>query len=76
MHISVTGWSPQTLTLPNGDTIGMYDLVEGSYWSATGEFDLTGQVIGWGPDGIVITFQNSSVTCAPDRVRLAVEVAR
>lgn len=74
MHISVTGHSTQTLTLPNGETIRMYDLVDGS--SLTGEFDLTGQVIGWGPDGIAIAYENSSFTCDPDRVRLAVGVAR
>jgi hypothetical protein len=77
MDISVTGYSTQTLTLPCGDTIGMYDLVDGSYWSATGEFDVTGRVIGWGPDGIAIAYETGSLTCDPQFVRLAAgQVAR
>lgn len=63
-------------TLPNGDTIRLNDLVDGSYWSETGEFDVTGPVIGWGPDWVAIAYECGSVTCDPDRVRLAVEVAR
>lgn len=72
MHISVTGYSSQPRTLPNGDIIRFNDLVDGSYWSVTGEFDVTGPVIGWGPDEIHISYRNGSVTCRPDQVRLAV----
>jgi hypothetical protein len=66
----------QVGTLPNGDTIRLGDMVDGSYWSATGEFDVTGPVIGWGPDWVAIAYDTGSVQCDPDQVRLAVGVAR
>ncbi len=71
MEISATGYTSQTRTLPNGDIIGLNSLVDGSYWSETGEFDVTGRVIGWGPDDINIAHGNGSVNCDPSQVRLA-----
>lgn len=66
----------ETRDLPNGDTIRINDLVDGSYWSKAGEFDVRGEVIGWSPNGIVIAYRTGPVTCHPGQVRLAVETAR
>ncbi len=77
MHISPSGFGPETLDLPCGDTIRQNDMVDGSYWSQTGEFDVTGRVIGWGPDGVAITYEQGSLTLDPQRVRLSTgQVAR